>query len=56
MLRVKFAQDPDPTIMLDDFAGAVDLKRFKDNVGEVRDVLSLVTMIIFFCIRCINHK
>ncbi len=39
MLRVKFAQDPDPTIMLDDFAGAVDLKRFKDNVGEVRDVL-----------------
>lgn len=39
MLRVKFAQDPDPTIMLDDFAGAVDLKRFKDNVGEARDVL-----------------
>ena len=43
VLRVKFAQDPNPTVILDDFSGSVDLKRFKDNVGEVSNSLEMYT-------------
>ena len=35
VLRPRYAMDKEPTVILDEFMGSTDLKRFKDSVTEV---------------------